>query len=238
MQIIPAIDIIDGKCVRLRQGDYAQKTVYASEPLELAKRFEGVGLHRLHLVDLDGAKQRKIVNYKVLEQIASQTKLHIDFGGGVQSEADVHLAFECGAKQITGGSIAVRKPEIFEQWIEIFGAERIILGADVKDEKIAIGAWAETSEQDLWSFLEHYVRKGIRYVVCTDVSKDGLLQGTSVELYAKIRQQFPDLGLVASGGVTDLKDLETLESMGVWGAIVGKAIYEGRISLESLVSFL
>lgn len=238
MQIIPAIDIIDGKCVRLTQGDYAQKTVYETEPLELAKRFEAAGLRRLHLVDLDGAKQRKIVNYKVLEQIASQTKLHIDFGGGIQSEADVYLAFECGAKQITGGSIAVRKPEVFEQWIEIFGAERIILGADVKNEKIAIGAWTETSEHDLWSFLEHYVRKGIRYVVCTDVSKDGLLQGTSVDLYAKIRQQFPDLGLIASGGVTDLKDLETLQSMGVWGAIVGKAIYEGRISLESLVNFL
>ncbi len=238
MQIIPAIDIIDGKCVRLKQGDYAQKTVYEAEPLEIAKRFEAAGLRRLHLVDLDGAKQRKIVNYKVLEKIASQTKLHIDFGGGVQSEADARLAFDCGAKQITGGSIAVRKPEVFEQWIEVFGTERIILGADVRDEKIAIGAWAETSEQDLWSFLEHYVQKGIRYVVCTDVSKDGLLQGTSVDLYAKIRQKFPALALIASGGVTDLADLETLQEMGVWGAIVGKAIYEGRIGLESLVNFL
>ncbi len=238
MQIIPAIDIIDGKCVRLKQGDYAQKTVYEAQPLEAAKRFEAAGLRRLHLVDLDGAKQRKIVNYKVLEKIASQTKLHIDFGGGVQSEADVRLAFECGAKQITGGSIAVRNPEIFETWIEIFGAERIILGADVRDEKIAIGAWEETSQQDLWSFLDHYVQKGIRYVVCTDVSKDGLLQGTSVDLYVKIRQKFPDLALIASGGVSDLADLETLKEMNIWGAIVGKALYEGRISLESLLSFV
>ncbi len=234
MRFIPAIDIIDGKCVRLTQGDYSQKKIYNENPVEVAKSFENAGLQYLHLVDLDGAKQKKVVNYKVLEQIASQTSLKIDFGGGVQSNEDIQKVFDAGAKQITGGSIAVKNPDLFESWIERYGSEKIILGADVKNEKIAVGGWEETSELHIFDFLEKYLAKGIRYVICTDISKDGLLQGTSLELYQKILKKFPDIHLIASGGVSCMQDLDDLQKNGLEGAIIGKAIYEEKISLEEL----
>ncbi|MCU0436300.1 MAG: 1-(5-phosphoribosyl)-5-[(5-phosphoribosylamino)methylideneamino]imidazole-4-carboxamide isomerase [Raineya sp.] len=234
MRFIPAIDIIDGKCVRLTQGDYSQKTIYNENPLEVAKSFEDAGLQYLHLVDLDGAKQKKVVNYKVLEQIASQTALNIDFGGGVQSDEDIQRVFDAGAKQITGGSIAVKNPDLFESWIKRYGSEKIILGADVKNEKIAVGGWEETSELHIFDFLEKYLAKGIRYIICTDISKDGLLQGTSVELYQKILKKFPDIHLIASGGVSCMQDLDDLQKNGLEGAIIGKAIYEGKIGLNQL----
>lgn len=238
MYIIPAIDIIDGKCVRLTQGDYNQKKEYNSNPLEVAKSFEDAGLKRLHLVDLDGAKQKKIVNYKVLENIATHTNLIIDFGGGVQSDADIELAFNSGAAQITGGSIAVKNPQLFESWLNRLGREKIILGADVKNKQIAISGWEEKTDLEIITFLKNYVQKGVQYVICTDVSKDGLLQGTSLELYQEIRKEFPDLNLIASGGVTTLDDLKQLKRMGVFGAIVGKAIYEGTIKLKDLAEFV
>jgi phosphoribosylformimino-5-aminoimidazole carboxamide ribotide isomerase len=234
VRFIPAIDIIDGKCVRLTQGDYSQKTIYNENPLEVAKSFEDAGLQYLHLVDLDGAKQKKVVNYKVLEQIASQTALNIDFGGGVQSDEDIQRVFDAGAKQITGGSIAVKNPDLFESWIKRYGSEKIILGADVKNEKIAVGGWEETSELHIFDFLEKYLAKGIRYIICTDISKDGLLQGTSVELYQKILKKFPDIHLIASGGVSCMQDLDDLQKNGLEGAIIGKAIYEGKIGLNQL----
>lgn len=234
MRFIPAIDIIDGKCVRLTQGDYSQKKIYNENPVEVAKSFENAGLQYLHLVDLDGAKQKKVVNYKVLEQIASQTSLKIDFGGGVQSNEDIQKVFDAGARQITGGSIAVKNPDLFESWIERYGSEKIILGADVKNEKIAVGGWEETSELHIFNFLEKYLAKGIRYVICTDISKDGLLQGTSLELYQKILKKFPDIHLIASGGVSCMQDLDDLQKNGLEGAIIGKAIYEEKISLEEL----
>lgn len=234
MRFIPAIDMIDGKCVRLTQGDYSQKKIYNENPLDVAKSFEDAGLQYLHLVDLDGAKQKKVVNYKILEQIASNTSLKIDFGGGVQSDEDVQRVFDAGAKQITGGSIAVKNPDLFETWIKRYGSEKIILGADVKNEKIAVGGWEETSELNIFDFLEKYLAKGIRYVICTDISKDGLLQGTSTELYQKILKKFPDIKLIASGGVSCMQDLEDLQNSGLEGAIIGKAIYEGKISLNEL----
>lgn len=233
MYIIPAIDIIDGKCVRLTQGDYAQKKVYNENPLEVAKEFEAAGLKRLHLVDLNGAKSGHIVNHKVLESIAKNTSLTIDFGGGVKTDEDIQLAFNSGAAQITGGSIAVKNPQIFESWIKKHG-DKIILGADVKDEKIATNGWLENSGIDLWNFLNDYVSKGIKYTVCTDISKDGALQGTATELYKKMILKFPSLNVIASGGVTTLQDLKDLKVAGCYGAIVGKAIYEGRIKLEEL----
>ena len=237
MELIPAIDLINGKCVRLTQGDYNQKKEYNSNPLEVAKAYEGAGIRRLHLVDLDGAKQKKIVNLPVLAQIASQTSLHIDFGGGVQSDADIAAAFNAGAKQITGGSIAVKNPELFQQWLQTYGSEKIILGADVKDGQIAVSGWQESSEQELFHFLANYQAKGVQYVICTDVSKDGLLQGPSSDLYIQIRKQFPELKLIASGGVATMDDLHELKSVGCWGAIIGKAIYENRISLDELAKF-
>ena len=237
MEIIPAIDIIDGKCVRLTQGDYSQKKEYASNPTEVAKRFEGAGIKRLHLVDLDGAKARKIINAKVLEQICKVTRLHVDFGGGVQSEGDISLAFNMGAKQVTGGSIAVKKPELFKAWLDTYGGNKLILGADAKNRKIAISGWEETTEMDLIDFIKEYQAKGVQYVICTDVARDGLLQGPSLELYKEIMQEIPGIKLIASGGVSSVKDLEELESAGVYGTIVGKAYYEGRISLEQLSSF-
>ncbi|MEL6926449.1 MAG: 1-(5-phosphoribosyl)-5-[(5-phosphoribosylamino)methylideneamino] imidazole-4-carboxamide isomerase, partial [Bacteroidota bacterium] len=200
MQIIPAIDIIEGKCVRLTQGDYKQKKVYNENPLEVAKSFEAAGITRLHLVDLDGAKAKHIVNWRVLETIAGQTSLTIDFGGGLKSDEDARIAFEAGAAQITGGSIAVKDPDTFMGWLETYGADKIILGADVKDEKIAISGWQEKTEIDLFDFLADYFQKGLRYVICTDIAKDGLLQGSSVGLYRKINARFPDIKLIASGG--------------------------------------
>ncbi|MGH1435606.1 MAG: 1-(5-phosphoribosyl)-5-[(5-phosphoribosylamino)methylideneamino]imidazole-4-carboxamide isomerase [Lewinella sp.] len=235
MYIIPAIDIIDGKCVRLTQGDYNQKKVYNEDPLEVAKAFADAGVTRLHLVDLDGARAKQIVNYKVLERIASKTNLHIDFGGGLKKDDDLRIAFECGAQQVTGGTVAVKDPDLFLSWLERFGPERIILGADVKNGKIAVSGWQEESQEELLPFLERYLAAGVRYAICTDVSKDGLLAGSAKDLYKQITTEFPDLQLIASGGVTEIDEVEELREMGCFGAIIGKAIYEGRISLEDLM---
>lgn len=237
IRLIPAIDIIDGKCVRLTQGDYAQKKIYNENPLEVAQSFEEAGIHFLHLVDLDGAKQKKIINHKVLEQIATHTSLHIDFGGGVQSDEDIRIAFEAGAEKITGGSVAINNPSLFEKWLKQYGADKIILGADVKDEKIAVAGWQESSEIDIISFLRQYKAKGVEQIICTDISKDGLLQGTGVELYKKIKIHFPSLQIIASGGVASIDDIKTLNQMDLEGVIIGKAIYEGRITLKELADF-
>ena len=237
MYIIPAIDIIDGKCVRLTQGDYERKKVYNEDPLEVAKMFEDAGIQRLHLVDLDGAKAKRIINYKVLERIAGKTQLQIDFGGGLKSNEDVHIAFESGAQQITGGTIAVKDPDLFLSWLNHYGNERIILGADFKEGKITISGWQEQSDQELMRFLEDYLSKGIQYTICTDVSKDGLLQGSAVGIYQEITKEFTDLQLIASGGITTLEELEKLQVIGCYGAIIGKAIYEGKIQLNDLERF-
>ena len=236
-QIIPAIDVIGGQCVRLTQGDYGQKSVYHNDPLEIAKAFEGAGIQRLHLVDLDGAKEKKIVNYKVLERIASQTNLHIDFGGGVQSNEMIDLAFSLGAKQITAGSIAVKNPELVISWFEKYGAEKIILGADAKNEQIAVSGWQENSNLSIYDFVSDYVKKGAKYIISTDVAKDGLLQGPSFDLYKKLQNQNSDLHIIASGGVSNLEDLQQLKAMNLFGVIVGKAFYEGKITLEQLAQF-
>lgn len=237
MEIIPAIDLIDGKCVRLTQGDYNQKKQYNENPLEVAKAFEDAGIKRLHLVDLDGAKQKKIVNHKVLELLTSKTGLIIDFGGGIQSNEDIKLAFDCGASQITGGSIAVKNPELFESWFEKYGGEKIILGADTKSGFIAVSGWQETSEISVLDLIKKYKALGAKYSICTDVAKDGLLQGPSFDLYETILKEFPDLNLIASGGVTTLDDLKKLKAGGLYGAIVGKAFYEGHLSLKDLSTF-
>ena len=238
MRIIPAIDIIDGKCVRLTQGDYEQKKVYADDPLEMAKAFEDHGAQYLHVVDLDGAKAQSIVNYRILERIASKTQLKIDFGGGLKSNEDLRIAFESGADQITGGSIAVKNATVFEQWIEDFGSEKIILGADAKHGKIATNGWLEVSELEVNTFIETYHTKGISYVVCTDIEQDGTLEGPSIGLYQKILQQTPKVKLIASGGVSGLSDLDQLQEIGCEAAIVGKAIYEGHISLKALEKYI
>lgn len=237
MFIIPAIDIIDGKCVRLTQGDYARKKVYNEDPLEVAKAFEDAGIQRLHLVDLDGAKAKRIINYKVLERIAGRTQLHIDFGGGLKSDKDLQIAFESGAQQITGGTIAVKDPDVFLSWLEQYGAEKIILGADFKDGNIAVSGWQEGSDRELFEFLQSYFANGVRYTISTDVSKDGLLQGSAVETYKKIRADLPELSLIASGGITNLDEVERLADIDCYGAIIGKAIYEGHISLKELEKF-
>ncbi len=231
IQIIPAIDLIDGKCVRLSQGDYAQKIIYNENPLEVARMFQDKGITHLHLVDLDGAKAHHIVNHKVLEQIATKTNLTVDFGGGLKSDDDLRIAFESGAAMITGGSIAVKDPDTFSAWITKYGSERIILGADVKNEKIAIGGWIETTQLDIMPFLEKYINQGINKVICTDISKDGMLAGASTTLYKKILHQYPTLHLIASGGVGSQADINELDQAGLPAVIVGKAIYEGRITL-------
>jgi len=238
MQIIPAIDIIDGKCVRLTQGDYSQKTIYNENPLEVALEFESIGITRLHLVDLDGAKLGKVVNYKVLESIASKTKLSIDFGGGIKTDDDIETVFNYGADLATIGSIAVKNKELFFSWVKKYGAEKIFLGADVKNEKIAVGGWLETTNVSIYNFIEENLKEGIKHVFCTDISKDGLLQGPSIELYENMITKFPKLNLTASGGVSQLSDLKELKKIGCTGAIVGKAIYEGRISMDELKTFL
>lgn len=238
IEIIPAIDIIDGKCVRLSQGDYAQKKVYNENPLEVAKAFEDVGVRRLHLVDLDGAKAQHIVNYKVLENIAANTNLTIDFGGGLKSDDDLRIAFESGASMVTGGSIAVKNPEVFLSWLQKFGAEKIILGADVKNEKIAVGGWIETTEIELLPFVKSFMEKGVDKVICTDISKDGMLKGPSIDLYRKMLGEMPDLYLIASGGVSSMQDIEQLAEADVPAVITGKAIYEGRIKMDDLARFL
>lgn len=238
MQIIPAIDLIGGKCVRLSQGDYSSKKEYHDDPLEMAKRFEGAGIRRLHLVDLDGAKAKKIVNADVLQRISAGTGLQVDFGGGIQADEEIEKAFSLGAKQVTGGSIAVKNATLFQAWISKYGSEKIILGADAKNKKIAVGGWEETTSVDLIPFIKDYVAKGISYVICTDVAKDGLLQGPSTDLYKEILQEIPGVKLIASGGVSSVKDLEELEKIGVYGTIVGKAYYEGRVTLEELAAFV
>ncbi|WP_210464949.1 1-(5-phosphoribosyl)-5-[(5-phosphoribosylamino)methylideneamino]imidazole-4-carboxamide isomerase [Rufibacter roseolus] len=234
MDIIPAIDLIGGQCVRLTEGDFSQQTTYHTDPVEVAKQFEGLGLRRLHLVDLDGARAKQPVNLPVLERIASQTKLHIDYGGGLQSSEAIRQAFDAGAKQITAGSIAVREPQTVEAWLKEYGADRIIVGADFKDNRIAINAWAEQSELTLESFLASFAEKGGKTFICTDVSKDGKLQGSSIEVYQRLLEQFPTLQFIASGGVTTIEEVHQLRKAGLHGAIIGKAIYEGTISLEDL----
>ena len=234
MHIIPAIDLIDGKAVRLTQGDYRQKTEYNARPLEVAQQFEDAGLTRLHLVDLDGAREKRVINWKVLEQIASKTRLHVDFGGGVQSDDDLRMVFECGAKQVTGGSIAVKQPDMLERWLSQYGSEKIILGADAKNEKIAVSGWEEGTDVWIYDFLEKWVDGGVQYVISTDVAKDGLLQGPSFDLYRNMQDRFPDLNIIASGGVSNMSDIEMLADMEIYGVIVGKAIYEGRVTLKEL----
>lgn len=237
IELIPAIDIIDGKCVRLTQGDYASKKIYNEDPLEVAKMFESHGLRRLHVVDLDGAREGRIINYRVLERIASRTSLIIDFGGGLKSEDDLEIAFDSGAQMVTGGSIAVKAPEVFTSWIERFGSKKIILGADAKDKKIAINGWQNTTEDELIPYIEQYHNKGITKVICTDISRDGMLEGPSTGLYQEIRQALPGIYLIASGGVSSIEDIEQLESAGIPAVIFGKAIYEGRIQLKNLIHF-
>jgi len=237
MDIIPAIDIIDGKCVRLSKGDFKRKTVYRDSPMEMARELQDAGIKRLHLVDLDGAKAKKVINLKVLRDISRKTNLEVDFGGGVQSREDLLKVFEAGAKQVTGGSIAVNNTDLFEGWLNEFGSEKIILGADVANGKIAISGWQEQSNWAIEDFLDYYLRKGVRQVICTDVSKDGLLQGPAVGLYKKLVKAYPQLSIIASGGVGVLQDLIDLKSTGVAGAIVGKAIYEERITLKELSEF-
>ncbi|MEH6762931.1 MAG: 1-(5-phosphoribosyl)-5-[(5-phosphoribosylamino)methylideneamino] imidazole-4-carboxamide isomerase [Aequorivita antarctica] len=255
MRIIPAIDIIDGKCVRLSKGDYSTKKIYNENPLEIAKQFEAHGIQYLHLVDLDGAKSKHIVNHKVLEEIASQTSLKIDFGGGLKTDEDLRIAFECGANQITGGSIAVKNPDTFKSWLQVYGSEKIILGADAKDERVAISGWTEDSNEDVIPFIQKYLEEGISYVICTDISKDGMLEGPSFELYMKILKSIkmssraprraepvevsrPTFKLIASGGISTFAELPKLEEIGCEGVIIGKAIYENRISLKQLENYI
>ncbi len=234
MRIIPAIDIIDGKCVRLTKGDYDTKKIYNENPLEVAKEFEANGIEYLHLVDLDGAKSRHIVNHNILESIASKTNLKVDFGGGLKSDKDLRIAFECGANQITGGSIAASNPEIFLKWLEQYGADKIILGADCDNRKIVTNGWLEVSDIDVVDFIKDYEsKKGIQYVICTDIAKDGMLQGTSNELYKEIISK-SEVKLIASGGVSCMNDLEVVKEIGCEAAILGKAIYEGKITLKEL----
>ena len=236
MKIIIAIDIINGQCVRLTKGDYSTKKTYFKDPLEVAKRLEDKGIQYLHLVDLDGAKASKIINYPTLEKIAKQTNLHIDFGGGLKSAEDAKIAFSSGAKQITGGSIAVKNPAIFKSWLVEYGSDKIILGADCKDRKIATHGWLKTSELEVIDFIQKYEKEGVKNVICTDIAKDGMLQGASEDLYKEILQN-TDVQLIASGGVSNLEDLERLKGIGCTGAIVGKAYYEGNISLRELAEF-
>lgn len=238
MRIIPAIDIINGECVRLSKGDYNKKTVYSKNVLDVAKNFEDNGIQFLHLVDLDGAKQNRIINYKILEKISSQTNLTIDFGGGLKSEEDIKIAFESGAKQVTLGSVAVKNPELFLETLEKYGKEKIILGADAKKEKIAVSGWLEESEMNIYDFIKEKTEDGIQYIISTDIDKDGMLEGPSFDLYEKIIAENPDIKLIASGGITSTNDLVQLKSLGCEGAIIGKALYENRITFNDLKPFL
>ena len=238
IQLIPAIDIIDGRCVRLSQGDYASKKVYNEDPVEVALEMEAHGITRLHVVDLDGAASHHIVNYRTLNAIAKRTNLIIDFGGGVKSDEDLRIAFENGAQMVTGGSIAITDPERFTSWIARYGAEKIILGADVKEKRIAVNGWKEETTQPLMPFLAHYTEKGVRQVICTDISCDGMLKGPSIALYREILGAFPQLTLVASGGVSGIEDIYNLEEAKVPAVIFGKALYEGRISLRDIEHFI
>ena len=233
MRIIPAIDIIEGKCVRLTKGDYNTKKVYNENPLEVAKEFEANGISHLHLVDLDGAKSKRIINYKILEKIANGTNLQIDFGGGLKSNEDLKIAINSGAKQITGGSIAAKNRSLFIDWLQKYGGETIILGADCKDKMIATDGWIESSELELIDYIQGYEKEGVQYVICTDIAKDGMLQGPSIDLYKEVIQS-TNIHLIASGGISNLQDLIDLKNIGCEGAILGKAIYEGKVSLKEL----
>lgn len=238
MRIIPAIDIIEGKCVRLSKGDYSTKKVYNENPLEMAKEFEAHGIEYLHLVDLDGAKASHIVNHKVLEEIATKTNLKIDFGGGLKTDEDLRIAFESGAGQITGGSIAVKQPQIFKEWLVKFGPSKIILGADANNEKIAISGWQEESDEELIPFVKSYMKDGVSYVICTDIAKDGMLQGPSFDLYQKMLKELLNVKLIASGGISKFEELPKLAALGCEGTIIGKAIYEHKISLKQLEEYI
>ena len=238
MRIIPAIDIINGECVRLSKGDYNQKTIYNSNVLDVAKNFEDNGIQFLHLVDLDGAKENRIINYKTLELISSKTSLAIDFGGGLKSEEDIKIAFQSGAKQVTLGSIAVKNPELFLETLEKYGKEKIILGADARKEKIAVSGWLEESQTNIYDFIKEKTEDGIQYVISTDIDKDGMLEGPSFDLYEKIIAENPNIKLIASGGITSTNDLVQLKSLGCEGAIIGKALYENRITFNDLKPFL
>ena len=235
MRIIPAIDVIDGKCVRLTQGDYAQKKVYNENVLEVAKTFEDAGLKYLHLVDLDGAKAGKVLNWNVIESVCSHTSLVVDFGGGIKTEEEISRLFGLGVRQVNLGSIAVKDPALVQGWIATFGTEKIILSADVKNEKIAIGGWLEDSSIAVTDLINDYLKKGITYITCTDISTDGMLQGPNIALYKKLLKTFPSIKLIASGGVSGMEDIDKLKETGVDGVIVGKAIYEGRVSLAALL---
>ena len=236
--LVPAIDMIEGKCVRLTQGDYDTQKIYNESPLEVAKQFQDAGVTRLHMVDLDGAKAGHIVNYRMLEKVASHTDLSIDFGGGLKSDDDLHIAFDCGAQMVTGGSIAVKNPDLFLSWITRYGSERIILGADAKEKKIAISGWKEGTAIDLIPFIKDYQSKGISKVICTDIGRDGMLQGPAVKLYQEMQQEMPELYVIASGGVSSMGDIERLEEANIPAVIFGKAIYEGRISLKEIETFI
>jgi phosphoribosylformimino-5-aminoimidazole carboxamide ribotide isomerase len=237
MEIIPAIDIIEGRCVRLTQGDYSQKKIYNEHPLEVAKQFEGAGLKRLHLVDLDGAKSGAVRNWKVLEMIAGRTELAIDLGGGIKTGNDIDIVFNSGAAMATIGSIAVKDEELFAGWLVLYGPDKFLLGADVRDEKITVSGWVETTNISVFEFIQKYTEKKLSRVFCTDVSKDGLLLGPSVELYKNILVRFPALHLIASGGVSSMEDVYELQNIGCGGVFIGKAIYEGRISISELSKF-
>ena len=237
IELIPAIDIINGQCVRLTKGDYAQKTVYSDAPADVAKGFEESGFSRLHVVDLDGAKSKHIVNDAVLRDITTKTSLTVDFGGGIKTDQDIEKAFSAGAKMVTVGSIAVQQPDLCFQWLEHYGADRIILGADVRNGKISINGWKEDSNEDLLPFLKKYVDAGIRNVLCTEISKDGTLAGPAVALYQRMMDAYPELHLIASGGVSSIDDIRALDSAGIPAVVFGKAIYEGRIDLKELINF-
>jgi phosphoribosylformimino-5-aminoimidazole carboxamide ribotide isomerase len=237
IELIPAIDLIDGKCVRLTQGDYDTKKIYDEDPLNIARRFEDCGIRRLHLVDLDGARAGRIIHYRVLERLAMHTSLVIDFGGGLKREEDVAIAFDSGAQMVTGGSIAVKDPETFTSWITRFGSDRIILGADVKGNKIAVSGWEETTGEELIPFIQGYCNKGVTKVISTDVGRDGMMQGPAIEMYAGIRRAAPSVYVIASGGVSSVGDIEQLEEAEIPAVIFGKAFYEGRIRPEDLIRF-
>ena len=234
MELIPAIDIIDGKCVRLTKGDYAQKTVYGN-PVEMARRFQDIGFRRLHVVDLDGAKSRHMVNGDVLRRITTETRLKVDFGGGLKTDEDIEKAFQCGAAMVTVGSIAVTEPERFMGWLQKYGSDRIILGADVRNGKISINGWKEDSEEDLLPFLRKYIDAGVKNVLCTEISKDGTMAGPAINLYSRVMDAYPGLHLIASGGVADIDDIRALDAAGIPAVVFGKAIYEGRIDLNELI---
>ena len=234
IELIPAIDIINGQCVRLTKGDYDQKTVYSNSPVEVAREFEAIGFQRLHVVDLDGAKSKHIVNSSVLRSLASETHLRIDFGGGIKTDEDIETAFASGAAMVTVGSIAVTQPELFMGWLEKYGAERMILGADVRNGKISINGWKEDSAEDLLPFLRKYIDAGVRNVLCTEISKDGTLSGPAIDLYKEMMDAYPELHLIASGGVSSIDDIKALDAAGIPAVVFGKAIYEGKINLDEL----